>query len=60
MSRIVAAGTPCLLAAGNAGAAGMFLGSAAADGIGVIAVGSIDNTEVPSLYDKTMPWRENY
>lgn len=47
VSRIVAAGTPCTLAAGNDGSEGMFYGSSAADGIGVIAVGSIDNTELP-------------
>ena len=47
VSRIVAAGIPCTLAAGNDGSEGMFYGSSAADGIGVIAVGSIDNTESP-------------
>jgi hypothetical protein len=47
VSRIVAAGTPCTLAAGNDGSEGLFYGSSAADGIGVIAVGSIDNIESP-------------
>lgn len=47
VSRIVAAGTPCTLAAGNDGSEGLFYGSSAADGIGVIAVGSIDNIQSP-------------
>lgn len=47
VSRIVAAGTPCTLAAGNDGSEGLFYGSSAADGVGVTAVGSVDNTQSP-------------
>ena len=43
------AGTPYTLAAGNAGADGPFDGSSAANGFGVIAVGSVDNTQLPEF-----------
>ncbi|PVH73022.1 subtilisin-like protease [Cadophora sp. DSE1049] len=45
---IVAAGTPCMLAAGNAGEDGMFYASSAASGTDVTAVGSVDNTNTPT------------
>lgn len=47
--RIVEAGTPCTLAAGNSGDFGQFFGSAAADGKGVTSVASFDNSEYPEL-----------
>ncbi|KAK2613166.1 hypothetical protein N8I77_000093 [Diaporthe amygdali] len=47
--RIVEAGVPCTLAAGNAGEYGQFFGSAAADGKGVTSVASFDNSEYPEL-----------
>lgn len=46
-SRIVAAGVPVTISAGNSGDAGVFFASSAADGKGVTAVASIDNTEEP-------------
>jgi hypothetical protein len=49
VSRIVADGTPCTLSAGNGGDDGLFAGEAAADGLGVIAVGSIDNIDTPTF-----------
>ncbi|KAI9741556.1 MAG: hypothetical protein M1818_004362 [Claussenomyces sp. TS43310] len=48
VSRIVAAGTPCSLAAGNDGSSGIFESSAAADGKGVLSVGSIDSETEPA------------
>lgn len=47
--RIVEAGVPCTLAAGNAGEYGQFFGSAAADGKGVTSVASFDNSLYPEL-----------
>ncbi|KAF9781470.1 hypothetical protein IL306_013467 [Fusarium sp. DS 682] len=49
VSRIVEHGVPCVLAAGNAGAMGMFYASSAANGKRVTAVGSFDNTKSLSL-----------
>ena len=46
-SRIVAAGVPVTISAGNSGDAGVFYASSAADGKRVTAVASIDNTEEP-------------
>ena len=46
-SRIVDAGVPVTISAGNSGSAGLFYASTAADGKGVTAVGSVDNTEEP-------------
>ncbi|CZR40312.1 putative subtilisin-like serine protease [Fusarium proliferatum ET1] len=49
VSRIVEQGVPCVLAAGNAGAMGMFYASTAANGKKVTAVGSFDNTKSLAL-----------
>ncbi|KKY18817.1 putative subtilisin-like protease [Phaeomoniella chlamydospora] len=46
---IVAAGTPCMLAAGNDGEEGMFYTSSASTGTDVTSVGSIDNTNSPEV-----------
>lgn len=46
---IVAAGTPCMLAAGNDGSNGMYYASSASDGTDVTSVGSVDNTHTPQL-----------
>lgn len=52
VQRIVEAGVPCTLAAGNDGDYGMFYASGAADGKKVASVASFDNWEYPSLlYD---------
>ncbi|EFX05799.1 subtilisin-like protease [Grosmannia clavigera kw1407] len=45
---IVAAGTPCMLAAGNDGSDGMFYASSASAGDDVTSVGSVDNIRTPS------------
>lgn len=44
---IVKAGTPCMLAAGNAGEDGLFYASTAASGTDVTAIGSVDNINTP-------------
>lgn len=49
MSRIVEAGVPCTLAAGNDGEFGPFCTSGGADGKGVTAIASVDNDEIPML-----------
>lgn len=49
MSRIVSNGVPCVISAGNDGAAGLFYASAAASGRGVTAIGSVDSTKAPAL-----------
>lgn len=49
VSRIVAQGVPCILAAGNTGSAGLFYASTAGNGKKVTAVGSFDNTKFLSL-----------
>ncbi|RDW76149.1 putative subtilisin-like protease [Coleophoma crateriformis] len=46
---IVAAGTPCMLAAGNDGQYGMFYASSASSGTDVTSVGSVDNTNSPTV-----------
>lgn len=48
VSRIVEAGTPCSIAAGNEGADGIFYASGAADAIGAISVGSVDSITTPA------------
>ncbi|RYO97101.1 hypothetical protein DL766_002396 [Monosporascus sp. MC13-8B] len=45
--RIVEAGVPVTISAGNSGSAGLFYASAAANGKKVTAVASVDNTEIP-------------
>lgn len=49
VSRIVDNGVPCTLAAGNEGDMGMFYASTAANGVGVSAVASFDNSHTPTL-----------
>lgn len=50
VSRIVDAGVPCTLGAGNSGQMGMFFGGGAAGGKGVTSVASVDNTVIPTAY----------
>lgn len=52
VSAIVAAGTPCILAAGNAGASGILYASSASSGKGVTSVGSVENTNLPQVLNK--------
>jgi len=49
---IIAAGTPCLLAAGNDGALGMYYASSASAGTDVTSVGSVDNTNSPEVLNE--------
>ncbi|KAK2041053.1 subtilase [Colletotrichum somersetense] len=49
VSRIVDAGVPCTLSAGNSGDQGMFFFSSAASGKHVTSVASFDNTAYPTL-----------
>lgn len=49
VQRIVEAGVPCTIAAGNDGAQGLFYASGAADGYGAIAVGSVNNLNSPEV-----------
>ncbi|KAI1416374.1 subtilisin-like protein [Hypoxylon sp. FL1857] len=50
VSRIVEAGVPCVAAIGDNGPQGPFSGDTPANGKGVTAVGSFDNTEIPLIY----------
>ncbi|RDW83274.1 hypothetical protein BP5796_04765 [Coleophoma crateriformis] len=52
VQRIQEKGVPCIIAAGNDGANGLFDTSTAAEGIGSIAVGSIDNVNAPAILYK--------
>ncbi|KAF2652507.1 serine endopeptidase [Lophiostoma macrostomum CBS 122681] len=47
VQRIVEAGVPCTVSAGNDGEAGIFYASTAANGKRVTAIASVDNTESP-------------
>lgn len=49
VSRIVDAGVPCTLSAGNSGDSGQFYASTAANGKGVASIASVDNTQAPSI-----------
>ncbi|KAI0444987.1 peptidase S8/S53 domain-containing protein [Xylaria telfairii] len=49
VSRIVEAGVPCTVSAGNAGATGLFYASTASNGKRVTSVASIDNWVTPIL-----------
>lgn len=49
VQRIVEAGVPCTVSAGNDGAFGQFYTSTAANGKRVTAVASVDNTQSPSV-----------
>jgi subtilisin family serine protease len=54
VQRIVEAGVPCTVSAGNDGAYGQFYASTAANGKHVTAVASVDNTNSPAvLYNAT-------
>lgn len=46
---IVAAGTPCMLSAGNSGSDGPFDPSTASTGYDVTAIGSVDSTNTPDV-----------
>ncbi|KAL1864542.1 hypothetical protein VTK73DRAFT_5791 [Phialemonium thermophilum] len=49
VSRIVENGVPCTVSAGNDGSVGLFFASTAANGKGVTAIASVDNTLAPAL-----------
>ncbi|KAF3924510.1 Cucumisin [Orbilia brochopaga] len=49
VQRIVEAGTPCTIAAGNEGDQGLFYASGAADAIGAISIASINNLNSPEV-----------
>ncbi|RFU78585.1 hypothetical protein TARUN_3628 [Trichoderma arundinaceum] len=49
LSRIVDAGVTCTVANGNSGSAGLFLAGTPANGKGVTAVSSVENTDTPFL-----------
>ncbi|KAJ3494119.1 hypothetical protein NLG97_g4286 [Lecanicillium saksenae] len=49
VSRIVARGVPCTIAAGNEGATGIFYPSSGSTGKGAVAVASFENTDIPTL-----------
>lgn len=49
VSRIVARGVPCVIAAGNEGTSGLFYPSNGSSGKGVVSVASFDNTATPAL-----------
>lgn len=49
VSRIVENGVPCTISAGNSGDEGLFYASTAANGKGVTAIASIDNSVTPAL-----------
>ncbi|POS74434.1 serine endopeptidase [Diaporthe helianthi] len=50
VSRIVENGVPCTISAGNDGVQGLFYASTAANGKGVTAIASIDNSVTPALF----------
>ena len=52
VAAIVAAGTPCTLAAGNDGAKGLFYTSSASTGTDVTSVGSVENEYIPQVLDQ--------
>ncbi|KAB8289500.1 hypothetical protein EYC80_010660 [Monilinia laxa] len=49
---IVAAGTPCILAAGNDGSDGVFYASSASAGKDVTSVGAVENTHLPQVLNR--------
>lgn len=49
VQRIVEAGVPCTVSAGNDGDSGLFYPSTAANGKGVTAIASVDNTVIPQV-----------
>lgn len=50
VSRIVNAGVPCTVSAGNDGDHGLFYASTAANGKKVLAVASVDNENIPTVF----------
>lgn len=50
VSRIVDAGVPCTVSAGNDGDHGLFYASTAANGKKVLAVASVDNKNIPTVF----------
>ncbi|KAF3074697.1 Minor extracellular protease vpr [Trichoderma lentiforme] len=50
VSRIVDAGVPCTVSAGNDGDHGLFFASTAANGKKVLAVASVDNKNIPTVF----------
>lgn len=53
MSRIVQAGVPCVVAAGNDGEQGIFFPSNPADGNGVAGIASTENMVTPKFYKQS-------
>jgi subtilisin family serine protease len=49
VQRIVEQGVPCTVSAGNDGDQGLFYASTAANGKGVTAIASVDNTQAPQV-----------
>ncbi|KAF2279229.1 subtilisin-like protein [Westerdykella ornata] len=49
LQRIVEAGVPCTVSAGNGGGGGLFNAETPADGKGVASIASTENTEIPDL-----------
>ncbi|ATY64980.1 subtilisin-like serine protease PR1C [Cordyceps militaris] len=49
ISRIVARGVPCTVAAGNEGVDGLLFPSSGSSGKGVVSIASFDNTDTPAL-----------
>lgn len=49
VTRIVDAGVPCTVSAGNDGATGQFYASTAANGKRVTSIASVDNTQAPTV-----------
>jgi hypothetical protein len=49
VQRIVEAGVPCTVSAGNSGDEGLFYASTAANGKRVTAIASVDNTQAPMI-----------
>jgi subtilisin family serine protease len=58
VSRIVEAGVPCTVSVGN-GLTGVFEASSASTGLGVTAVGSVDNIVTPALFKNATYFTEN-
>ncbi|KAM0452776.1 hypothetical protein ACHAO4_005195 [Trichoderma viride] len=50
VTRIVNAGVPCTVSAGNDGDHGLFYASTASDGKKVLSVGSVDNQNIPTVF----------
>ncbi|KAF1830015.1 subtilisin-like protein [Decorospora gaudefroyi] len=57
--RIVEAGVPCTVSAGNAGSQGIFSAGTASSGKGVTAIGSVDNTQTLKILSNGTLTSEN-